>query len=294
VRRTVVVLLVAVAALLAAVLLVVVDARSADDGDGGSGPSVTAGSSSSTTVAPSTTASPGPGAVDARVYFVRDEHVATAGRTVRAPAVARGALEALLDGPSDREAGLGMTTAIPTGTELRSVAVDDGVATVDLDETFASGGGSLSMQLRVAQVVFTLTQFDSVERVTITLGGREVDAIGGEGVDATDLTRADVSGMTPAILVESPVPDQVVAGELRVTGIANTFEATLAYELVDRTGTTVDDGVATATAGSGTWGTFAFTVATTGSATGPATLTVWQEDAATGGRRDAYEVPLRL
>ena len=52
---------------------------------------------------------------------------------------------------------IGMVNGIPDGTEVLGVDISDGVATVDLSEEFASGGGSLSMQLRVAQVVFTST-----------------------------------------------------------------------------------------------------------------------------------------
>ena len=264
-----------------------------DDADeGGSDPSTaptTSGVPSTTTTEP-----PAGAEVGVHAYFVRGEHVAVAGRTVEAPAVARGALEALLEGPDATESAAGMASAIPNGTELRSVGITDDHATVDLTGQFESGGGSLSMQLRVAQVVFTVTQFDTVTDVTITLDGQDVEAIGGEGVDATDLTRADVTGATPAILVESPVPGEAVTGPFEVTGLSNTFEATMLYELRDGAGTVVDDGFATATAGNGTWGTFAFTVDTAGAAPGPAVLSVWQEDAASGARADLYEVPVEV
>jgi hypothetical protein len=294
VRRAVSAGLVVAAGLLAVLLLVITREQPADDG-GTAAPTTSTPAiiSSPTTAAPTTTVPPSEGPADVRVWFVRDELVATTGRVVLAPAVARGAMEALLAGPDARESELGMATVIPTGTELRSVAIDDGEATVDLSGAFATGGGSLSMQLRVAQVVFTLTQFDTVDEVTITLDGHAVDAIGGEGVDATDLTRADVTDVTPAILVESPVPDQRIGDDLQVTGIANTFEATLLYELRDAAGTVVDDGFATATAGSGTWGTFSFTADAGTAAPGEAMLTLWQEDADSGDRVDVYEVPLR-
>lgn len=271
------------------VLALVVTACGGDD-DGGD--SSTTSAAPTTTGAPETTAVPAEQA-EVAVYFVRDEAVATAGRAVATPAVARGALEALLAGPDDLEAGIGMTTAIPAGTELLDVDVADGVATVDLSGTFAAGGGSLSMQLRVAQVVFTLTQFPTVDTVDLRLDGEAVEAIGGEGVPATDLDRGDVEGVTPIVLVESPTPGATVTGPFEVSGTSNTFEANVRYELTAEDGTVLDEGFTTATAGTGTWGTFAVTV-DPGGATGPATLVAFQTDEATGGRADVYEVPLVL
>ena len=46
---------------------------------------------------------------------------------------------------------------------------------------------------------------------------------------------------------------------LRVTGTANTFEATFEYELRDSAGKVVDSNFVTATSGTGTRGTFDFT-----------------------------------
>ena len=100
-------------------------------------------------------------------YFTRGEKVGVAARRVREEssiALANAAMEALLAGPTAEEAEFGLGTTIPTGTRLNGIAIEDGVATVDLSPEFASGGGSLSMLLRVTQVVCTLTQFDDIER----------------------------------------------------------------------------------------------------------------------------------
>ena len=248
----------------------------------------------STTAGGSTSSVPPGGEAEVRVYFARGEHVATAGRTVAAPAVARGAMTELIAGPDAFEADIAMTSAIPSGTELLGVAIADGEATVDLSGEFASGGGSLSLQLRVAEVVFTLTQFDAVDSVTIELDGEPVDAIGGEGVPATDLDRGDLEAVTPFILVESPVPGADVTGPVEVTGIANTFEANVQYTVTDVRERLLDEGFTTATAGNGIWGDFAFTATFEDAAPGIGTLTVFQEDAATGDQVDAYEVPVRV
>ena len=252
---------------------------------------VTPTAAGTTASAPTTEAA----AAKVRAYFVRDEKVAVAGRTVTTPAVARGAVEALLDGPDSFETGIGMTSQIPPGTKLLGLDIHGGVATVDLSAEFASGGGSLSMGLRVAQVVFTLTQFDTVDTVSILLEGRvPTEGIGGEGVPATALDRRDVADLTPLVLVESPVPGELVSSPLMIEGIANTFEATVNYTLTSADGSIIAKGFTTATAGSGEWGDFSVTFALANVRADEGTLVAFQQDAQTGAPRDVYEVPVRL
>lgn len=274
-------------------VLVLLAAGCGDDG-GDDAADDTTTTSPSTTAPATTTTAPAGGEADVRVYFAWNEYVGTAGRTVEAPAVARGALTELLAGPDAFETDIGMTTEIPEGTELLGVDIADGEATVDLSGEFQSGGGSLSMQLRVAEVVFTLTQFDAVESVSFELDGEAVEAIGGEGIDATDVTRADMSNVTPFILVESPVPGETVTSPLEVTGIANTFEANVQYSMTGGDGLIVDEGFTTATAGNGTWGDFTFTTTFEIPRPGLGAIIVFQESAEDGSRTDAYEVPVRV
>ena len=228
-----------------------------------------------------------------RVYFASNEKVGTAGRP-DAPATPEGAITALLKGPNAFETEIGMTSEIPDGTKLLGVSVSGGTAVVDLSGVFQSGGGSLSMQLRVAQVVFTATQFADVDRVTIHLDGKAVDGIGGEGVPGTDVDRNEFANVTPAVLVESPTPGADVASPLVVSGIANTFEANVNYSIADGDGLIVAEGNTTASAGNGTWGNFEFTATFKNAKPGFGEVIAFQEDAKTGGQRDVYDVPVRF
>ena len=231
------------------------------------------------------------------IYLVRGE---TLGVTIRevpgTVAVARAALEELLAGPSDLDEEVGLTTAIPEGTRLNDVSVADGVATVDLSPEFESGGGSLSMQLRVSQVVFTLTSFPTVDAVAFMIDGQPVQAIGGEGimVDPPVSRAAFADNTLPAILLESPGPWQDVSSPLRITGTSNTFEATFNYEIVDPAGVIVAEGFGTATAGTGTWGTFDVTVPYEIARPGVGALIVFESSAKDGSRINLVEIPLRM
>jgi hypothetical protein len=214
-----------------------------------------------------------PAVSDARVYWLLDGQVWPALREVQAsddPPTA--VLSELLAGPSSQEQqDLDFTTAIPADSTAE-VAVEDGVATVQLDE-------ELSAEAR-AQIVYTLTQFPTVESVDI--GGQSY-------------VRADFEEQTPSVLVESPLPFEEVTSPLHVEGTANTFEATFNYVLTDTDGLIVDENFVTATSGTRTRGTFEFTTMPyTVPFDGIGALTVFERSAEDGSRIHIVEIPLRM
>jgi germination protein M len=230
------------------------------------------------------------------VYFMRGEEIGAASRELEpTEQVGRVALEALLEGPTGAERQAGLSSEIPEGTRLLGLSIDgEGHALVDLSQAFESGGGSLSMQARVAQVVFTLTQFPTVEQVTFRLDGRDVEGIGGEGVAPDRRSRDDFEDLSPAILLESPAVGDRVAGPLRIRGTANTFEATFMVTLADTAGRVLYENFVTATSGSGVRGTFDATLSFELDGSEEGTLTVWEESAVDGSRTNVVEVPLEL
>jgi Immunoglobulin-like domain of bacterial spore germination len=131
---------------------------------------------------------------------------------------------------------------------------------------------------RTVQAVYTLSQFAPTKPVSV--GGKSY-------------TRADFEDLTPAILVESPLPFQAVSAPLRVTGTANTFEATFEYELLDPDGKLLEHDFVTATSGSGTRGTFDFTIPFE-APNGIGKLVVYESSAADGSRIHVVEIPLTL
>jgi germination protein M len=206
------------------------------------------------------------------VFFLRGGKVTPVGRSVDAgPAVGSAAVRELLAGPM--AANDSVTTAIPAGTTLESLRIRDGVASVTLSR-------QLTDRRALSQLVYTLTQFASVKRVDF-------------GADAP-VGRKAFEAQTPAILVESPLPDESVEPGFAVTGTANTFEATFNYELKDADGRILRKNFVTATAGSGTRGTFRFTVPYEVDEPQDGSLLVFEVSAADGSRIHESEIPLRL
>ncbi|MGZ4601980.1 MAG: GerMN domain-containing protein [Kineosporiaceae bacterium] len=175
-----------------------------------------------------------------RVYFLHGGQLVSVQRTplVKGNAVATSAVGVLLQGPTRRERSAGLTTAIPSGTQLNRIVIDHGTADVDLSAAFASGGGSLSMNARVTQVVYTVTQFATVQRVTFRLDGRRLTVLGGEGLLLDKpVTRAGLTALLPPIFVDTPARGATVRSPVRVSGLADVYEGQFLVELRRADGT---------------------------------------------------------
>jgi hypothetical protein len=259
-------------------------------------PSSTTGTSTS---GPTTASGPTSGVpadtATVRSYFLRNEEVGPVARASADEGVGRSAVEGLLAGPTEAEAAIGFSTAVPAGTELLDLAIEDGIATVDLSGPFASGGGSASMQGRVAQVVFTLTQFPTVDGVRFELEGEALTELGGEGLMLeAPQTRDDWEDLSPAILVESPLPFEAVSSPLRISGTGNTFEASFQATVTDSAGRVVYQQPQTATSGTGTRGTFDITATLDTPAPGRGTILVFEDSAENGQPINRVEVPVDI
>lgn len=126
---------------------------------------------------------------DTVVYFVRSEEGSFTlerafRQTVRgdAEAHARAQLEELVEGPTGPEAREGLTTALPSDLEVRSVELQGDTLYVDLSSAFERGGGTALMRARLEQVRWTLTQPTDVAGVALAIEGDPLYVLSGEGL----------------------------------------------------------------------------------------------------------------
>jgi hypothetical protein len=144
------------------------------------------------------------------VYLVRYGGPAGVARVVPpAPSLARGALEALLRGPSPGEQASGYSSAIPPGAQLANFTVADGTATVDLvgkfepilqDKFTDSGPGARRRQALLEQIVWTLSQFPGITNVQVSLNGEPISLV--QSFEGASLTK-DLFGVAAAGYADS-------------------------------------------------------------------------------------------
>jgi len=253
---------------------------------------------------PSSTPSPTQsGTTTVRAYFVLGSFQDNAGlvpvlRDIpKTKAVGGAAMDELIKGPNDAELGArpAMYTNIPDGTSVLGLTIRDGIATVNLSKEFDGGGGSATMLGRLAQVVYTLTQFPTVTGVQFQVDGQPMVVFNENGnVVAGPFGRDDYTDQLPAIFVDRPAWGGVLGSPARLVGVANVFEATFRVEILDGPGRSLAATPVMATCGSGCWGTFDVTVRYTVSKAGWGTLRVWEPSAKDGSVTNLTEYPVWL
>jgi spore germination protein GerM len=220
--------------------------------------------------------------LDERLNGGSDPKLFAVQRSAQTVAVGRAALEELISGPEGAD-GEGVSSAVPAGTRLLGLNIEDGLATVDLSSEFESGGGSLSMQMRLAQVVFTLTQFPTVDRVEFRLDGEPVDVFSGEGIVLDGpVDREDYADLMPAIIVDRPTPGAQISSPVTVSGSANVFEANVTVRILDASGKELKRTFTTATCGTGCRGDFSVAVPFPAQPAGSEGFVVVEDDDAAG------------
>lgn len=211
----------------------------------------------------------------------------------------RAALLALIAGPDANEEAAGFSTEVPGSTKVDSLTVDSGQATLDIGRGFVSATGAVgptALPTAVAQIVFTLTQFSSVQQVAFRVDGvLPSSADQAAGLPAAPVTRTDEFRYLPPIFVEQPAANGPVSdGELRIQGLADVFEAQFQVQLVDAGGNVVIDETVHASAGSGTWGEFDTKLPFTTSHFGAGKLIVFAVSAKDGSRIDEVVIPVTV
>lgn len=149
-----------------------------------------------------------------------------------------------------------------------AVTIASGTARVALEQASAD---------QIAEIVYTLTQFPSIERV---------DVAGRNG-----LTRADFATYLAPILVEQPGAGAEVPLAIEVTGSASVFEATLVLELV-RDGKVLEKQTVTASEGAPARGTFEATLRAPSA--GAATISAFAPSAENGMPQHQVDVPVTV
>lgn len=251
--------------------------------------------SSTGTTTPSPSASPDPTrSMTYELWFNYDGSLFVTHRTEPfTPAVGGRALEALLEGPTDAQRDARVGTSINAGTGLLDLTIDDGVATVDLEDTFSAEETPAIAVGSLSQIVYTLTQFDSVQGVVFEVEGEPLTNFGGYELDGA-LRRTNFADQLPFILVESPGIGERVSSPVTIAGTSDVFEAVVSIEISDENGDTIASTFTMATCGTGCRGSYTTDVRYDVGTRQPGTIRVYEVSAMDGSPIHIVEIPVVL
>ncbi len=92
-------------------------------------------------------------------------------------------IERLLEGPDTQDINRGLLTLIPEGSRILSVSIKDGVAYLNFNEMFRFNPlGVEGYIAQIKQIVYTATEYDSVDSVMFSIDGAQQEYLGPEGV----------------------------------------------------------------------------------------------------------------
>jgi Sporulation and spore germination len=131
------------------------------------------------------------------VYMVKKGRLFAVSLDPLPPAATRpeALLAGVLEGPPT---GSGSGSAIPSDAEAIDVAVVGNVATVDLTQEFKRGAAGRTLALRVAQIVYTLTEDTTIVSVLFNFEGTLAPVISDSGrVLERPVGRKDYAGFAP-------------------------------------------------------------------------------------------------
>jgi hypothetical protein len=226
------------------------------------------------------------------IFFVRDGKLGVARRQLPADAnIVGNALDSLLAGPSAAETGAGLSTAIPNLTRVRSTGLMDDVLVVNLSGSFSALGPQFSSELRVAQIVYTVSVFPV--RVVFQIDGQPARAIGGFILPDHPVTRDDFASWAPPVLVETIGPNERLTPTTPISGSTAAAGAGVGIRVTDAAGNVVYEGSTLSARSRGV--RHAFETAAPFTATpGPGTLTVSELNPAPFTQPLVLTIPVQL
>lgn len=180
-----------------------------------------------------------------------------------AETAAAGALERMFAPPTDPD----YTSPWNPGVDVLSVTHEDGVVSVDLTGPVQDVNiGAESAELAVQQLIHTvqgalsvMDEAGATDPVQLLLDGERAGDLWGH-VDASEpVARAAATGVRSPIWITSPQDGSTVAMPLTVTGVAQVFEASVSWRVLQG-GKQIADGFTSASEGAPAIGTYEFKV----------------------------------
>ena len=114
------------------------------------------------------------------------------------------AIKELIKGPTQEEKKEGFSTSLNENIVLLNVSLDGDIVNLDFSKEVEEGGGTLLMETRIAQIVYTVTQFEGIRKVRFLIEGKNIDYFSGEGITIVEkpVSRGDLKEFDIKIIEE--------------------------------------------------------------------------------------------
>lgn len=116
--------------------------------------------------------------------------------------IAKETLSALLDNQSNREdmAKVGLYPVIPSNTQILGMTIRDGVCKLDVSKEFLNVGSKKEEEVLIQSVVYTLTEFPTVDAVQLMIEGETLESLTYGTTLGSSLKRENINylGQKPA------------------------------------------------------------------------------------------------
>ncbi|MCU0847410.1 MAG: GerMN domain-containing protein [Spirochaetes bacterium] len=125
---------------------------------------------------------------DIKVYFFKlnekteKVNLLPVNRRVEGTSPVDGAMKELIRGPSKKEKGSGILSAMPQDLRVRGIKISNRIAEIDFNGAIEKDGEGSILMNRLDQIVYTATQFDGIEGVVIKINGKRRNSIGSDGL----------------------------------------------------------------------------------------------------------------
>ncbi|OHD69273.1 MAG: hypothetical protein A2W19_15900 [Spirochaetes bacterium RBG_16_49_21] len=129
-----------------------------------------------------------PGQEDIKLFFIKFNektekmYLSSVPRKVEKKSLLENAMKELIKGPTPSEKKKGLLTAVPHDLKLNSVRIKNRTAELDFNGTIERGASGSILLNRIDQIVYTATQFHTVNSVIIKINGKKQEALGADGL----------------------------------------------------------------------------------------------------------------
>lgn len=121
--------------------------------------------------------------------------------------IAKEALRAMIDNPANKKdiEEIGLLPVIPANTEIKGMSIHDGLCKVDFSSDFLNYFSKAEEEALVKGVVYTLTEFRTIDRVQLLIDGKNHESLAYGTKTASALERDDINYVSA-----TPSDDKVV------------------------------------------------------------------------------------